>query len=228
MVLDGNRRFARDLLKKPWEGHKAGLSTGLNALQWACKAGIKYVTAYVLSLENYYTRPKRELKYILKYLGDECDRVILDPTHVIHRFNIKVNFIGKLSILPKWIQKKAKEVEALTSPYKNHILNIALAYGGQQEITDAIRKIAEKAVKGIINPSSINSRIVQQHLYTNGQPAPDLILRTGGEKRLSNFLTFQSAYSELTFLDKRWPEITETDFNEVIAEFEERQRRFGR
>jgi tritrans,polycis-undecaprenyl-diphosphate synthase [geranylgeranyl-diphosphate specific] len=228
LILDGNRRFARELLRKPWEGHKMGLATALNALQWSCEAGIKHITAYILSYENFRSRPKRELNYILKYLGEECDRVLLDPTHVVNRFNIKVRFIGRLTILPKWLQKKTVEVENATKHYTKHVLNLALAYGGQQEIADAVRKISEKAMKGIISPAAINPLLVQHHLYTNGQPPPDLILRTGGEKRLSNFLTYQSAYSELVFMDKRWPELKKSDFNRAINDFEKRQRRFGR
>lgn len=228
LILDGNRRYARELMKRPWEGHKLGLATALNALKWACEAGIKHITAYVLSFENYYTRPKRELKYILKYLGEECDRVLADKNHVVHQHDVKVRFIGRLTVLPKVLQKKIAMVEAATKYHTEHVLNIALAYGGQQEIADAVRKIAEKVLKGIISPAAISPVLIQQHLYTNGQPAPDMILRTGGEKRLSNFLTFQSSYSELVFLEKRWPELTKRDFDRALAEFACRKRRFGR
>ena len=228
IILDGNRRLARDMMKKPWQGHKMGISTALKTLEWSCEAGIKYITAYVLSFENYYSRPKGELRYILKYLGQECDNVLSNKNHIIHRFDVKTHFIGRLKILPKWLQKKITRVEKITKNYNKHVLNIALAYGGQQEIADAVRKISRKVMKGIISPAAINPLLVQQHLYTNGQPAPDLILRTGGERRLSNFLTFQSAYSELMFIDKRWPEFTKRDFDRALTLFESRQRRFGK
>ena len=215
-------------MKRPWEGHKLGVNTALQTLEWSCQRGIKYTTAYVLSLENYYTRPKRELKFILKYMKDECDDVLANKNHTVHKYKVRVRFIGRTNLLPKDLQKKMALVEAKTKGYKDHVINIAIAYGGQQEIADAVRKITEKTMKGIIKPAAINEILVQQHLYTNGQPGPDLILRTGGEKRLSNFMPFQSAYSELIFIDKRWPEFTRKDFDNALKEFDRRQRRFGR
>jgi tritrans,polycis-undecaprenyl-diphosphate synthase [geranylgeranyl-diphosphate specific] len=228
VILDGNRRFAMQLMKKPWMGHKWGLLKAREVLQWACEAGIKYITAYVLSLENLYSRPKEELQYILKYLDKEMDNIIRSKNHVVHKLNVRVRFIGRINVLPKGIQKKISLVEKLTKKYDSHYLNIAIAYGGQQEIVDATKKIAEKCLKGILRPSDLNEEIIKEHLQTNGQPYPDLIFRTGGEKRLSNFLPFQSVYSELIFTDKKWPEITKKDFIEVLDEFGRRQRRFGK
>ena len=228
MVLDGNRRFARELLKRPWEGHRLGLEKAREVLQWTCELGIKHATAYVLSLENLTKRPKRELSYILKYIGLECDNILGDKRHPVHKFKVKVRFIGRTNLLPAWLRKKMAAVEAATSKYSRHTLNIAVAYGGQQEIADAVKAIAQKLLKGVLSPAALNDQIVQKHLYTNGQPAPDLIIRTGGEHRLSNFLPYQSAYSELIFLDKRWPELTRDDLLACIDEFESRQRRFGK
>lgn len=228
MILDGNRRFAKELMKRPWEGHKFGLEKAREALEWSCERGIKHVTAYVLSLENYKSRPSTELKYILKYLGMEADNILTNTNHVVHKYKVKVNFIGRIAILPDWLQEKITAVEAKTSGYKKHVLNVALAYGGQQEIVDAVRTIAQKVMKGIISPATINEEVIKHHLYTNGQPMPDVILRTGGEKRLSNFMTYQSAYSELIFLDTRWPALTKKDFETALNEYEVRQRRFGK
>ena len=228
VILDGNRRFAMQLMKKPWMGHKWGLLKAREVLQWACEAGIKYVTAYVLSLENLATRPKSELHYILKYLEKEMDNIIEGKEHIVHKLDVRVRFIGRLNVLPKIMQKKMSIVEELTEKYTSHYLNIAVAYGGQQEIVDATKKIAQECLKGIIRPSDLNEQIIKEHLLTNGQPYPDLIFRTGGEKRLSNFLPFQSAYSELIFTDKKWPEITKKDFTAALQEFERRQRRFGK
>ncbi len=227
IILDGNRRFARELMKKPWEGHKFGMLKAREVLQWSCQAGIKYVTTYVLSFENLRTRPKTELRYILKYLDMEAENILKDSTHVVHKFNVRVRFIGRLQLLPDGLQEKLRAVEERTSIYKKHALNVALAYGGQQEIVDAAKRILEKGLKGIIRPSDLNETIMKEHLYTNGQPHPDLIIRSGGEKRLSNFLSFQSAYSELIFTDKRWPELTKRDFTNFLREFSERKRRFG-
>ncbi len=227
VILDGNRRFARELLKRPWEGHRLGLEKARDFLRWSCEAGIKYVTAYVLSFENLKTRPKTELKYILKYLETEADNILADSGHVVHKFGVKVRFIGRMQLLPARLRAKLAAVEERTRHYNRHFLNVALAYGGQQEIIDAARKILEKGLKGIIKPSDLNERIMKEHLYTNGQPYPDLIVRSGGEKRLSNFLAFQSAYSELIFTDKRWPELTKRDFDSFLSDFAARKRRFG-
>jgi len=227
IVMDGNRRLARELLKRPWEGHKLGLEKARDVLQWCCELGIKHATTYALSLENMTKRPKRELAYILKYIGMEADNILTNKAHPVHKFRVKVRFIGRIHLLPTWLRKKMSAVEAATKNYKKHILNIAIAYGGQQEITDAIKSIMQKALKGVLSPANLNDRIVREHLYTNGQPAPDLIIRTGGEHRLSNFLPYQAAYSELIFLDKRWPEFTRDDLVACIDEFEQRQRRFG-
>lgn len=228
VILDGNRRFARELMKRPWEGHRLGLLKSREVLQWACEAGIRYITAYVLSLENIATRPKKELQLILGYLGEEADNILKNSKHVVHRFNVRVKFIGRIQLLPKKLQKKLATVEKKTVKYKKYFLNVAVAYGGQQELVDATKKILEEGLKGIIRPADLNVRILKEHLYTNGQPMPDMIFRTGGEKRISNFLPFQSAYSELVFTDKRWPELTKQDFQAAIREFENRQRRFGR
>ncbi len=228
VILDGNRRFARELMKRPWEGHKHGLLKAREVLQWACESGIRYMTAYVLSLENIATRPKRELHLILSYLGKEADTILKNSRHVVHRFNVRVRFIGRTNLLPEHLQKKLMAVEKKTGRYKRYFLNVAVAYGGQQELVDATKKILEKGLKGVIRPADLSVRILKEHLYTNGQPMPDMIFRTGGEKRLSNFLPFQSAYSELIFTEKKWPELTKQDFQEAIGEFERRQRRFGR
>lgn len=227
IIMDGNRRFAKRLMKKPWMGHKWGLEKARDVLRWACEADIKYLTAYTLSLENLKSRPKNELKLILSYVEKEIDEIMKNENHIVHKFNVNIRFIGRIHILPKNIQKKIRDVEKLTKKYDKHFLNIALAYGGQQEIVDATRKILKKGLKGIIKLSDINEELIKENLYTNGQPFPDLVIRTGGEKRLSNFLPFQSAYSELIFIDKKWPEISKRDFNNAIREFEKRQRRFG-
>jgi len=228
VILDGNRRFASELMKRPWEGHRLGLIKSREVLQWTCEAGIQYITAYVLSIENIGTRPKRELSLILDYLGKEAENIMKNSKHVVHRFNVRVKFIGRTYLLPKHLQKKLAAVEKKTSRYKKYFLNVAVAYGGQQELVDATKKILEKGLKGIIRPADLNVKILKEHLYTNGQPMPDMIFRTGGEKRISNFMPFQSAYSELVFTDKKWPELTKKDFQAAIKEFERRQRRFGR
>ncbi len=227
IILDGNRRFAKELMKKPWIGHKYGLKKAREALAWACKKGIKYMTAYALSLENIKNRPEKELSLILKYLEKECDDMLHDKNHPIHKYSVNVRFIGRIRLLPNKLRQKIKKVENMTKKYKKHFLNIAVAYGGQQEIVDATKKIIRDVVRGKLDPSRINERVISKNLWTNGCPEPDMILRTGGEKRLSNFLPFQSAYSELIFVNKKWPEMREKDFDAALREFENRKRRFG-
>ena len=228
MILDGNRRFARQLLKKPWEGHYYGLQKAREVVEWGCEHGIKYMTAYTLSLENMTTRPKRELQFILKNLENEMRDMLQRKDHVVHVRKVQIRFIGRTAILPETLQILMKKVEGATAAYKKHVLNLAVAYGGQQEIVDAVKKIAEECVQGIIKPSQLDEKILKDHLYTNGCPYPDVIIRSGGEKRLSNFLPFQSAYSELIFTDKKWPELTKKDFEQFLDEYERRQRRFGK
>ena len=144
IVLDGNRRFAQHLMKKPWEGHKVGLDKARQAIEWTCKHGIKYTTAYVLSYENITTRPAIELNHIFKYLEDELDDVLEDQTHIVNRNKIKVNFIGRTHLLPSGLKEKMLRVSEATKNNSAFVLNIAIAYGGQQEIVDAVKDIAEK------------------------------------------------------------------------------------
>ena len=173
------------------------------------------------------TRPERELSFILRQLESEADNILSDTGHVVHKFNVRVRFIGRLNEFTDKLQEKFSSVEKATSGHHEHFLNVAVAYGGQQEIIDAVRKILEEGLKGVIKPSDLDENILKEHLYTNGQPYPDMIFRTGGEKRLSNFLPFQSAYSELIFTDRKWPELTKDDFESALKEFSDRKRRYG-
>lgn len=225
LILDGNRRFAKRIMKRPWEGHKLGLKKAREVLKWGCEKGIEYFTAYTLSLENLNSRPKRELKMILKLLSKELDSILQNNDHVVNDFEVKVRFIGRINMLgDQELIDKMKSVEEKTSDYEDHFLNLAVAYGGKQEIIDAVRKLLNS---DDVNADSIDAKNFENYLYTKKQPHPDLIIRTGGEKRLSNFLTYQSAYSELVFVDKKWPEIEKKDFDGILKDFDKRDRRFG-
>lgn len=228
IIMDGNRRFAREVMKKPsWWGHKFGVKKAREVLKWACELGIKYITVYALSIENLKSRPKKELQKIFEYFNEEID-AFLSGKHIVHTTKTRVRFIGRIRLLPKKLQEKMKKVEEKTKDYKEHFLNIAVAYGGQQEIIDAYKKIFKKISKGLLKPSQINEEVLKENLYTNGFPYPDLIIRTGGERRLSNFLLWQSAYSELAFTDKRWPEMDKKTFLDIIKDYQKRERRFGK
>jgi len=227
IIMDGNRRFAKRLMKKPWEGHKIGVMKARDVFKWACEIGIKYITIYTLSIENLKSRPKMELRQIFKYFDNEMD-VLLSGDHIIHKTKTRVRFIGRIKVLPKKLQQKMKKIEHLTERYKDHFLNMAVAYGGRQEIIDACKKIAKKTSKGIIKPGQINENLIKKNLYVSDFPYPDLIIRTGGERRISNFLLWQSAYSELAFTNKKWPEMDKNTFLRIIRNYQKRERRFGK
>ena len=227
VILDGNRRFAKRLMKKPWYGHRWGAKKVKEFLKWLKEFGIKYATLYSLSLENLRKRPKKELDNILKIFEREFKKV-LNPRHEVHKYGVRIRIIGRIHLLPKNLQKIFREVEKATRNYKNYFLNFAIAYGGKQEIVDAVRKIVRELKKGKLSSRKINEKVFEEHLYTNGFPPVDIMIRTGGEKRLSNFLLWQCAYAELFFVNKMWPEFTKEDFVKILKEYERRERRFGK
>jgi len=227
IIPDGNRRLARRLLQKPWKGHEWGFEKIKKIIKWSKELGIKVITIYTLSLENLKKRPGRELNYLFKLARKELENIIENKKNIVHKNKVRLSFIGRLDLLPKEIQEKMKRVSDLTKNYSKQYVNLAIAYGGRQEIIDALRKITADVKKGLVGTGKINESLFRQYLWTNGLEDPDLIIRTGGEKRLSNFLPFQSVYSELVFLDKFWPEFEKEDFLNAIKEFGERQRRLG-
>ncbi|MEE9323301.1 MAG: polyprenyl diphosphate synthase [Candidatus Aenigmarchaeota archaeon] len=228
IIPDGNRRLAKRLIKKPWKGHEWGLEKIKNILEWCKELGINVMTFYVMSLENLDKRPKKELDFIFALAGKEIENMLEDKDHVVHKNKVKVSFFGKLDLLPEDLQENIRKVTEMTKNYSNYFLNLAIAYGGRQEIIDASKSIAYDVSKGIVNPEKINESLLRSYFWTNGFSDPDMVIRTGGEKRLSNFLPFQSTYSELIFLDKLWPELEKEDFFKAVKEFGERQRRFGK
>jgi tritrans,polycis-undecaprenyl-diphosphate synthase [geranylgeranyl-diphosphate specific] len=228
IIPDGNRRYARKLLKSPWEGHESGIEKFTDFLEWCSEAGVKSTTFYVLSLENLENRPKKELEYLFSLAEKNMKDIISNRENSIHRNEVKINFIGIRRLLPENIQRLMAGVEDVTKNYKKHTLNLAMAYGGRQEINEAARRLAFDVKSGRILPGSVNESIVRSYLMTNGSGDPDMIIRTGGEKRLSNFLTYQSVYSELIFSDKLWPEFGKKDFEATLKEFQARKRNFGK
>lgn len=221
---DGNRRFAKRLMKQPWKGHEWGAEKLKQIVKWSKEVGIKVLTIYTLSLENLKSRPKKELNFLLNLARKEIKDILASKDNYIFKNKIRVRFIGRLQELPADLVRIMKETMKRTSRHKDFILNLAVAYGGRQEILDACRKIVSDGLR----PEQINEDMFKHYLWTDGYSDPDLIIRTGGEKRTSNFLIFQSAYSELAFVDKLWPEFSKEDFLAVIADFSERERRFGK
>jgi tritrans,polycis-undecaprenyl-diphosphate synthase [geranylgeranyl-diphosphate specific] len=228
IVPDGNRRLAKRLLKKPWKGHEWGVEKIKDILDWCKELGTRVVTVYLLSLENLEKRPKKELDYLFGLARKEIKGILTDNRHIVHRNKVRVRFFGRLDLLPEDLQKDMVMASEKTKRYSDYYLNLAIAYGGRQEIVDAAKRMAEDARTDRIKTSAINEEMLRGYFWTNGFPDPDLIIRTGGERRLSNFLPFQSTYSELVFLDKFWPEFEKKDFFGAVKEFGERDRRFGK
>lgn len=222
IILDGNRRWAKARGLASKEGHKEGSENVKRITKFANKLGIKYLTLYAFSTENW-KRTEEEVKGLLflleKYLKDV---LVSDDLE-----NVKFNVIGDISVLTPKLQKYIMEAKEKS---KNNIglqLNIAFNYGGRAEIVRAIKQIATDVKNGKLDIDDINDDVVSNNLYTSGQPDPDLLIRTSGEIRTSNFLPWQIVYSEFYFPEKNWPEFNEDDFVEAIKVYQSRNRRFG-
>jgi len=226
IILDGNRRWASDKELGPWFGHEKGAEKVEQLLDWCLKLDVKSITLYAFSTENF-KRSKNEVKEIMRIAEDEFRKILTDER--IHKNKVCVKFLGRVKLLPESLQQLMMDVEKATQNYNEHFLNIAFAYGGRAEIVDAAKKIAEKAQKGELNPEKVDEETFEKYLYTSHLPKqdPDLIIRTSGEERLSGFLLWQSAYSELFFLDVYWPDFRAIDLLRAVRTFKNRKRRFG-
>lgn len=227
IILDGNRRWSKIMDIDKAKGHKMGADIAEDLLNWIYDLGIKITTVYVLSNENL-NRETFELENIYSLLEDKLIGLYNDKR--IHDKQIRVKSIGEFNKLPERLQDILRKLETRTENYENMYLNIAIAYGGQQELIDAIRKIATAIKENKIEIDDIDEKIIESNLYTAHLPQaePDLILRTSGEKRLSGFLLWQSAYSELIFVDIFWPEFRKIDLMRAIRTFQKRARRYGK
>jgi tritrans,polycis-undecaprenyl-diphosphate synthase [geranylgeranyl-diphosphate specific] len=209
------------------EGHWKGADSVENLLDWCEEFDIKIITLYALSAENM-DRKDDELEYLYELIRMRLEKLLNDPR--IHRNKMRVKAIGRIELLPNSIKDVLNKLDIATKNYDNHFLNIALAYGGQLELVDAVKKIGKKIKDGSLNVDDIDKKIIESNLYTSHLPqsSPDMILRTSGEKRLSGFLMWQSAYSELIFMDIFWPEFRKIDLMRAIRTFQERKRRLGK
>ena len=226
IILDGNRRWASEKALNPWFGHEKGAERVDQLLGWCLKLGVKSITLYAFSTENF-RRSKNEVEEIMEIAQEEFQKILTDE--LIHKNKVHVKVIGRLSLLPKELQQLIIDVENATSNYDEHFLNFALAYGGRAEIVDAAKKIAERVYEGELEPEEIDEQEFEKCLYTShmSKQDPDLIIRTSGEERLSGFLLWQSAYSELCFLDAYWPDFRLIDLLRAVRTFQRRRRRFG-
>lgn len=223
IIMDGNRRFAKRLMMKPWKGHEWGKKKIRKVLEWSNEVGVKELTLYAFSVENF-NRPKKEFDYLMDIFREAFDELKNDKG--IYDDRIRINVIGRINMFPEDIQERMRCIMEKTKEHNNHIVNFAMAYGGRAEVIDATKKIAEKIKSGELDVNDINEEVFKDNLYMSDEP--DLIIRTGGEHRTSNFLPFQGAYSELIFVEKMWPEFEKEDFLKCIQEFSERDRRFGK
>ncbi len=222
IIMDGNRRWAKEKKIDYRLGHKEGAKTLEKIVRYAKKIGIKYITVYAFSTENW-KRSEEEvgaLMLLLKtYLDDYGKRADTE--------NIKIKVLGDIKVLSTGLQKSIEKCIERTKNNDGIIFSIALNYGGRDEIIHAIKNIAKDVEKKKLNIEEINEDIVSDYMYTEGMPDPDLIVRTSGELRLSGFLTWQSVYSELLFIDKYWPDFTEEDLDNAVVEYQKRKRKFG-
>jgi len=226
IILDGNRRWASERQLNPWVGHHYGAEKVEELLRWCLDLDVKSITLYAFSTENFLRLPQ-EVDEIMRIVETKFRELLEDEN--VHKHRVRVKVIGRLNLLPERLQEMVRQVEGATKDYDSHFLNVALAYGGRAEIVDAARKIAQKVERGELTPKGINERLFERHLYTAHLPKqdPDLIIRTSGEERLSGFLLWQCAYSELCFLDVYWPDFRRIDLLRAVRTYQRRKRRFG-
>lgn len=224
VIMDGNRRFARQLGLDEEEGHIQGKDKLEEMLDWCTELGVEVLTVYAFSTENI----KRDSSQVDKLMDlfESNFRKAADDERV-HKNEIKIQAIGAVDKLPERVRESIKYAEEETKDYDNYFFNIAVAYGGREELLYAIQKLAQDVKDGDIDVDDIDEKAISERLYTSEFPDPDLILRTSGEERISNFLIWQLAYSELYFTDVYWPGFRKIDFLRAIRSYEKRQRRFG-
>ena len=223
IILDGNRRFARRIMAKPWKGHEFGAGKVGKLFRWCSELGISELTLYAFSIDNFH-RPKAEFDFLMKLMKQGFDEI--RENKEIHERRLRINFLGRIEMFPPAVTRSMKALMEATKDYDGYVVNFCMAYGGRQEIVDAARKLIGDLEKGKIKNSDVNEETFKNYLYTADEP--DMIIRTGGEKRTSNFLIYQSIYSEWFYLEKMWPEFEKQDLIDCICEFRKRERRFGR
>jgi tritrans,polycis-undecaprenyl-diphosphate synthase [geranylgeranyl-diphosphate specific] len=224
IIMDGNRRFARDLGIDPNLGHEKGRDKLKEVLEWCLDVGVKILTVYAFSTENL-KRSEKEVSHLMGLFAENFKRIGEDDR--VHKHGIRVKVLGQRDLLPDDVREAIEYAEEKTKDYSNYFYNIAVAYGGREEIVTAIRSIAQDVKDGKISVDGIDEQAFAAKLYTADVPDPDLILRTSGEERISNFLLWQLAYSELYFVDVYWPGFRKLDFLRAIRSYQMRQRRYG-
>ncbi|MDB9465081.1 isoprenyl transferase [Dolichospermum circinale CS-1225] len=223
VIMDGNGRWAKRQGLPRIVGHKAGVNA-LKDLLHCCKDwGIKALTAYAFSTENW-KRPQEEVEFLMTLF----QRVLRQELREMVEENVQIQFVGDLSALPKALQREISRSMAETKDNRSIRLTIATNYGGRQEILQACQAIAQKVKEGLLEPEEISEELFESHLYTSGIGDPDLLIRTSGEMRLSNFLLWQMAYAEIYISDALWPDFNRSEFHRALSAYQQRERRFGK
>ena len=223
IIMDGNGRWAKGLGKLRVFGHKNGVTAVREVLEGAIEVGVKHLTLYAFSSENW-SRPKMEVQALMELLINSLNKEL--PT--FQENGVRVKAIGSITNLPSNCQKTLADTIELTKNNTTCVLTLALSYGSRDEIIETTKKIAQKVAQGEIKVEDINDNLFSENLQTAGTPDPDLMIRTSGEQRISNFLLWQLAYTELWFSPKLWPDFTREDLFGAILDFQNRERRFGK
>jgi len=226
IIMDGNRRFAWSQSLERDVGHLRGKEKLKEVMEWVLNLKIKYLTVYALSTENINARESEELESLYDLYEIGLNEIVEDP--LIHSKNVKVQAVGRIDELPEKVKKAIKNAEERTSSYSDYIFTVCLAYGGREEIVDAVKDVARDYADGKIELDMINSEEISNRLYSAEMPDPDLVIRTSGEERISNFLLWQIAYSELYFTDVHWPSFSRNDLYEAIESYQYRRRKYGK
>ena len=225
IIMDGNRRFARELgLGTTTAGHERGKEKLEEVVQWCLDVGVRILTVYAFSTENL-SRPTEEVQELMRLFAESFRR--MGDEERVHRYRIKVQVFGDRHLLPQEVRDAIEYAEGRTKDYGDYTFNLAVAYGGRQEILEAIRDVVRDAQAGRVSPEQIDEKFFSRRLYTGDLPDPDLVLRTSGEERISNFLLWQLAYSELYFVEVYWPGFRKIDFLRAIRSYQQRRRRYG-
>ena len=222
IIMDGNGRWAQRRGLPRIRGHQVGTESVRTIVRACKKAGIKYLTLYAFSVENW-VRPKTEIRGLMRILK----HFLTKEENELHENQVRLRVIGRLHDLPPDVQAELKRVMKATEHYTGGQLILALSYGGRAEIVDAVRSIARKVKKGEMSPDAIDDRTIAENLYAPDVPDPDLMIRTSGELRISNFLLWQLSYSEFYVTDVLWPDFREAEFEKALEAYSRRHRRFG-
>jgi undecaprenyl diphosphate synthase len=223
IVMDGNGRWAKQRGLPRTEGHGAGEDALWDTVQGAAQVGLRWLTVFAFSTENW-RRPPSEVRYLMNF-----NRSLLRRRRdELHRMNVRIRFIGRRNWrVPRSVLKEIREAEALTAANTGTTLTIAFNYGGRAEVVDAVKELAREVRDGTLHPEKIDEEMIAERLYTPDMPPPDLLIRTSGEQRISNFLLWEVAYSELWFTPVFWPDFDREQLFEAIRDFQKRSRRFG-